>query len=201
MEPQLGFTYDEVRQLAAEAIQAIRLLWEEEQASFTGQYYQVEKAVCSPKPMQKPHPPIWVGGMKEQILRVAARFGDGVNFPDFFLDALAYRRVLEVLRRQCERVGRTYESVRKSHCTYTIVGRRSSDVNEIARELAATRSLTVDEFFAKRRGGLIGTVEEAVRRIREYAMLGAEHIIFLFLHRHEARILRLVGEEVLPAFQ
>jgi alkanesulfonate monooxygenase SsuD/methylene tetrahydromethanopterin reductase-like flavin-dependent oxidoreductase (luciferase family) len=66
-----------------EAIQIIRLMWTQERASFHGRYYSIDRAPCQPKPVQRPHPPIWIGGVRNRLLEVAAEVADWVNFSDF----------------------------------------------------------------------------------------------------------------------
>jgi alkanesulfonate monooxygenase SsuD/methylene tetrahydromethanopterin reductase-like flavin-dependent oxidoreductase (luciferase family) len=54
-------------------------MWTEERASFHGRYYSNDRAPCQPKPVQWPHQPIWIGGVRNRLLEVA----DWVNFSDF----------------------------------------------------------------------------------------------------------------------
>ncbi|KYH39490.1 MAG: F420-dependent oxidoreductase, partial [Candidatus Bathyarchaeota archaeon B63] len=63
-----------------EGLRIILSLWSQEKATFEGKYYQVREAPFWPKPVQKPHPPIWFGGSSEAILDAAARYGEGL-FP------------------------------------------------------------------------------------------------------------------------
>jgi alkanesulfonate monooxygenase SsuD/methylene tetrahydromethanopterin reductase-like flavin-dependent oxidoreductase (luciferase family) len=66
---------------ANEALQIIRRLWQGETVSFSGKHFQVEAARLSPRPVQKPNPPIWVGGFSKAAARRAARYGDGYVGP------------------------------------------------------------------------------------------------------------------------
>ncbi len=55
-------------------------MWTEERATYEGRYYSVKDAICAPKPIQKPHPPIWIGGTGSFTLKIAARHADAINF-------------------------------------------------------------------------------------------------------------------------
>jgi probable F420-dependent oxidoreductase len=60
-----------------EYLKIFKTLWTKSPASFVGRFYRFDALRCEPRPVQKPHPPIWVGGHSKPALRRAARFGDG----------------------------------------------------------------------------------------------------------------------------
>ena len=95
-----------------ETIQAVRLLWQEDQASFDGTYVQLKEAMCSPKPLQA-HPAIWVGGGGEKVtLRIAARLADATNWqvglPSFITKS-------HILQGYCDEIGRPFEDITRTH--------------------------------------------------------------------------------------
>jgi len=61
-----------------EGLQVMIKLWTEERATFRGKYYKLEGAVLLPKPVQKPHPPIWSGGFGPRMLRISAKYCNGL---------------------------------------------------------------------------------------------------------------------------
>jgi len=73
----MGVPYAERGAYCNEFIEVLRLLWTDNEASFSGEFFSFEKLCSSPKPMQDPHPMIVVGGNRPPALRRAARFGDG----------------------------------------------------------------------------------------------------------------------------
>jgi alkanesulfonate monooxygenase SsuD/methylene tetrahydromethanopterin reductase-like flavin-dependent oxidoreductase (luciferase family) len=97
-----------------EACAVLRLLWTEPRATFRGRHYRLADAVSEPKPVQRPHPPLWIGGRgPERTLRTVARYADvwstsgGKGF-DADLEAI---RALEL---HCEQVGRDPARIRRS---------------------------------------------------------------------------------------
>jgi F420-dependent oxidoreductase-like protein len=90
--------------MMAETVQIVRSMWTAPSTSFSGKYYTLDRAQCDPKPLQSPHPPIWIGGGGEELtLRAVARYADCANFggkPDEW----AHKR--EVLKAHCAAVGR-----------------------------------------------------------------------------------------------
>ena len=73
----LGVVYDSRGKYCNEFIQVLKLLWTDDSASFSGEFFAFEGQCSSPKPEQSPHPPIVVGGNRPAALNRAARYGDG----------------------------------------------------------------------------------------------------------------------------
>jgi F420-dependent oxidoreductase-like protein len=97
----------------AESLDVLKLLWTQDVAEYDGVHYHLKGAISEPKPLQKPHPPIWVGGSGEKrLLRIAAQHADVWNIvggtPD---EAL---RLSKVLDGHCEDVGRNPAEIRRS---------------------------------------------------------------------------------------
>src|SRR5438132_9215190 len=62
-----------------DTLEIVTRLWTEDRATYQGRHYRVDGAVFSPKPAQRPRPPIWIGGNKERVMRLAARYADGFD--------------------------------------------------------------------------------------------------------------------------
>jgi F420-dependent oxidoreductase-like protein len=96
-----------------EACELIRLMWTEKAPDFNGKYYQLKAAYCEPKPIQKPYPPITIGGSGEQLtLRMVARYADIWNFVGGPPDEL--RRKRAILDEHCAVVGRDPNAIETS---------------------------------------------------------------------------------------
>ncbi|MCG3216838.1 MAG: TIGR03560 family F420-dependent LLM class oxidoreductase [Candidatus Heimdallarchaeota archaeon] len=94
-----------------EAIQLIKLLWTEEKINFSGKYYNLKDCVFAPKPIQKPTPPILIGGDGPKItLKLVAKYADYCNL--FHNKNLEWK--IEALKQHCKDVGRDYEGLGKS---------------------------------------------------------------------------------------
>src|SRR5690242_2785316 len=97
----------------AEACVIFKDLWTKERTDFQGRYYRVTDAIANPKPVQKPHPPIWIGGSGERkTLRVVAEHADVWNVGGGDPDEAA--RLSGVLDRHCADVGRDPDQIRRS---------------------------------------------------------------------------------------
>jgi probable F420-dependent oxidoreductase len=90
-------------------IELIRALWTEDNPSFNGRYYKIEDVGFAPKPIQKPHPPIWIGGHSSPALRRAGRFGNAWHAA-YAGPELLKKQFAEV-REHAERAGRDPNSI------------------------------------------------------------------------------------------
>ena len=98
-----------------EQIEVIKLLWSQDRATFEGRFYKLTEAIHEPKPIQKPHPPIWIGGSGEQMtLRVVARHADVWNPSGGGGDPNEAARLSGVLDERCAEIGRDPSEIRRS---------------------------------------------------------------------------------------
>ncbi|MXW50691.1 MAG: LLM class F420-dependent oxidoreductase [Gammaproteobacteria bacterium] len=100
----LGVPYESRGAFCNEFLEVLRLLWTESGASFAGQHFSFTDLISSPKPLQKPHPPIVIGGNRPPALRRAARFGDGWHPMNCSPDGVRQR--LQALRAEAAAVNR-----------------------------------------------------------------------------------------------
>jgi F420-dependent oxidoreductase-like protein len=114
-----------------EATQIIRKMWTDDPStSFNGKYYQIKNAYCNPKPVQKPSPPIMIGGAGErQTLRIVAKYGDACNLPSFG-SVETVKSKLSILKEHCKSIGRDYDSILKTKLGRVVI----EDDRELARK-------------------------------------------------------------------
>ena len=99
-------------EMLEEALTVIRRLWTEESVNFTGRFFTLNDALCEPKPVQRPHPPIVIGGSKPKMLRVIARHADEWNMPSHD-GPEDWGEVNIRLDEACAEVGRAPREVRR----------------------------------------------------------------------------------------
>jgi probable F420-dependent oxidoreductase len=102
--------FDRRGAVSNEYLQIFKTLWTQDPATFTGRFYQFKALRCLPQPLQKPHPPIWIGGHSRAALRRVARYGDGWHpvgaNPAVPLRPPELQAALDDLRRLLEAEGR-----------------------------------------------------------------------------------------------
>jgi len=191
-----------------EAVQIIKKMWTEEKPSFQGKYYQINGAICEPKPVQKPYPPIWIGGGGEKLtLKVVAELANGYNWratPE------NYKRKLEVLREHCKQIGRDFDSIKKSIWIPVIIDEDEKALEKKVQTLSAKVeaimsnpkeasdhiSLSKEEWLSRR---IVGTPEKCVKRIHEYIDAGVE--LFLLSFAGFEKDMKLFAETVISEFR
>ena len=95
-----------------ESLRAMKLLWSEPRSTYRGRFYELKDAIAEPKPVQRPHPPIWIGAKGERMLRLTARHADVWHSnAGTFEEAVA---LSEALDRACTKRGRDPASLRRS---------------------------------------------------------------------------------------
>jgi probable F420-dependent oxidoreductase len=172
--------------------------------SFAGRWYRVEQAPVIPGPVQRPRPPLWVGGRGDRLLGVVARAADGWNVV-WAMTPEAYRERLGVLEAACRRAGRPPGEVRRSLGLSTLIGRDADDLVERWRRLQAWTpggildGVELRDWAASR---LVGTPEEILAQLRGWEELGVEQVVCSFaglpFALFEDEQLELAGELVLP---
>src|SRR5438876_3332264 len=96
-----------------EAVQVILAMWTQDEAVFEGKYYHVNGAINQPKGAQKPHIPLLIGGGGEQVtLKLVAQYADACNIGHLDNEGLACK--FSILKKQCEALGRDYESIKRT---------------------------------------------------------------------------------------
>ena len=96
-----------------ETLQICRQMWSEDDGHFTGTHYRLAETVCVPPPVQRPHPPVLIGGSGERrTLRLVAEYADACNLFGESPDRVAHK--LDVLRAHCDDVGRDYDTIQKT---------------------------------------------------------------------------------------
>ena len=179
-----------------EAVQLIRRLWTDDQASFSGTFYQLDKAMCAPKPVQKPMK-LWIGGAGEKkLLRLVAQYADGWNMP-FGITPVQLKQKLEALQRHCDAVGRDFSSIEKSLFIAVCVVDDETELNTRAADLQ--NALGSDGILqAARAAGTAGRPEQVTETLSRFKALGFDYFIVLFPYKQDLEMLQQFAETVMP---
>jgi F420-dependent oxidoreductase-like protein len=179
-----GWPFPSVRErmeMLEEAVQIVDLVMTQRPASFSGKHFTVDGAYNDPLPVQKPRPPIMIGGSGEKVtLRLAAQYADFCNVGGD-PETVAHR--FDVLRQHCERVGRPFEAITRSNDVSILIAS-----NE--RELTAKKERLGDGFR------LMGTPDQIIDGLQRYAQAGSQYVTFNMPDARDIEPILLLGETV-----
>ena len=181
-------------QQVEEGLQIVRKMWTEAESSFEGRYFTIRKAVNEPKPLQKPHPPIWLGTKSKNMLKLVAKYADGWNIDVAFTPDI-YRQKLNILTESCKAVGRDADGIRKSIATEIILAKTEGEVKELVDKYSSRFSIKPEDCFYQR---MVGTPEQIAEKLRKYVDLGVDLVIGYFINGHTLRPIELFSEKVIP---
>ena len=156
--------FDRRGAVSDEYLRIFKTLWTRSPASFEGEFYRFKDLQCLPLPVQKPHPPIWVGGHSRPAIRRAARLGDGWHpvgaNPAVPLTPAELKASLDLLHRETESAGRDPSALTISF---------KAPVYDPATPVSGAA-----------RRPFIGSADQIMEDIAEYARLGVSELVFDF---------------------
>jgi F420-dependent oxidoreductase-like protein len=195
-----------------EGVQIMRDMWTKGSATFHGEHYQVDGALCAPQPLQgtvlpgskENGIPMWVaGGGERKTLRIAAQYADYTNFDG---SPEGFRHKSAVLRDHCRDVGRDFDEIVRSANYNVVIGR---DEREVENRLAWIREQYLraglseekadEQVRSFRNGPAVGTPEQIVETFRKLEAAGMTYAITYFADAaYDITSIKLFEQEVLP---
>jgi F420-dependent oxidoreductase-like protein len=179
-----------------EAMQVIRLLFGADgRVNFDGKYYHLKDAVFVPKCVQRPHPPIMIGGGGEQrTLRAVARYGDVMNV---FGTPEIVKKKIAVLERHCRDAGRDPSEIERTVATSVVVSDNQGLIDRLAGMFGAGMGLSADE---AKKVLPIGPPAHVRTVVEAYAAVGVTTIIAMTQGPWKREVYQRMNDEVVAAF-
>ncbi len=188
-----------------EGVEIMKAMWTEEEVTYEGKYYTLKGAICQPKPVQKPHIPVWVAGGGEQVtLRIAARHATYTNFGDN-LEAFIHKS--DLLRDHCREVGTDFDAITRSTNFNILCAETEDGVKEkLAWFENHLKALVPDEATVGRWVRMYqrasGTPDQIIETLKEREKAGMSYAIVNFSDlAYDTSSLDLFAREVIPAFR
>lgn len=150
----MGMPFDDRGARTDEHIELMLAIWTQDEASYDGRFYKLPPVLSEPRPLQKPHPPVWVGGHEPGALRRAARYGDGWHAYRLRTDEVEEKS--RYIRRKAEELGRDPKAI---------------GLSVRAPLVLADSSMSIDRAFA-------GTVDDVKSQLAAYRDAGVEYVVF-----------------------
>ena len=195
-----GVPHKERGARVTEAIDVVRMLWRDTPASFSGRFSNFEGVSIDPKPVQKPGPPIWIGGRSDAALARAGRQGDG--WVSYVVTAERYAQSLDKIRTAAEAAGRTLDRFTAAHLTFITVGAngdraRRMWIERLSRRYAQDFTPLADKY------GVIGTPAQCIEQIERFRTAGCSYFLLnpIVPIEEEREQLEMMAAEILPHFR
>ena len=169
-----GIPHHERGARVTEGIEVVRALWRDSPATFKGRFTQFEGVSIDPKPVQRPAPPISIGGRSDAALARAGRQGDG--WVSYVVQPDRYRQSLDKIRTAAADAGRSLEGFVAAHLTFITVGR---DYESAERRWVERLSRRYAQDFGPlaRKYGVIGTPEQCLEQLDRFAAAGCGYFL------------------------
>ena len=181
-------------EMLEESIKIIKMmLMADSPISFSGKYFKVDGAICNPKPIQKPHPPLWIGGGGERTLEIAAEHANGWNYG--LCSYEEYLVKLSLLKNCCKLINRNYQNIMKGLQSLVITGNHQEDVQRKLSDLQKKKRIENDNIS---KISIIGTIEQVQAEIARYASIGVNYFTMSFI---DLESLQLFAKEIMPQFR
>ncbi len=198
-----------------EGVQVFRDMWTTGSATLDGEYYQVDGALCAPRPLQGTTAPgselngipMWVAGGGEKVtLKIAAQYADYTNFdgtPEVF------ERKSELLRGPCDDLGRPFEQIVRSANYNVVIGETQGDVDDrlaaygdVLRRGGLTDAKVQEQVESLRTQPLVGTPERIAETLRDMETRGMTYAITYFAEAaYDRSGIELFEQQVVPALR
>ena len=188
-----GFEYPKVgvrlKQLE-ESLQILKAMFTEPKATFKGRYFSVTDAYNNPKPVQKPHPPITIGGAgKKVMLRIIAKYADRWNIPGGYPDIAD---LTATLKEHCAAVGRDFNQIEVSEQLLICMGASAEEVERKWQAVSRMRPFATT--------AIKGTPAELVTALKDRIAKGVRTFIVFSSDGSAPQTVETFAKEVMPAF-
>jgi len=196
-----------------EGVQIFRDMWTKGSATLNGKHYQVDGAICAPRPLQGTTQPgselngipMWIaGGGEKKTLRIAAKYADYTNF-----EPSVFEHKSAILAAHCADVGRDFDEITRSSNINVVIGETQKDVTDRLAWMrdhylrAGVSEATVDRQMEGQKAGLgVGTPEQIVEKLSALKVLGLGYTIANFTEAaYDTSGMHLFENKVIPELQ
>ena len=175
-----------------------KMLTESQASSFDGKHYTIKDAKCNPKPIQKPHPPIWLGGGGKKTLQLVAKYADGWNYGLCTYDE--YLSKISILRDCCKAVGRNFEKIIKAWHAIMLLGQDDNEIKMLKNTKGSDHTSSIWKKNSK--VAVVGTPDDIIKEIKKYIIVGdVRYFTIHFPDLPDLRSLNLFAKSVISNFR
>jgi len=198
----------------AEGVKLIRAMWTEAEPTYHGRYFSIDKAYGNPRPMQKPHPPIMIGGSGPKVLQIAGADADIINLIPPVLhgkdpysadhavlvkfDQAKLKQRIQMLQQFAKEAGRDPNAIEIGGLVALTVAKSKSDADAAVRRTVAETGFPDEEAARRAPVVLIGTPDEVKRELR--SRIEATGMTYFIVFPTSEESVELFAKQVMPEF-
>jgi len=187
-----------------EYVEAMKVLWTQDLATYHGKYVDFTEAEMFPKPVQKPYPALWLGGFREKSLTLTAELADGWIPP--VQSHEEYRARKEWIIKKAEEFGRNPKNIKWAIEIFACIDKKSEDAWRVSGKTVESiiQGYPIDRLEDLKKAIIVGSADEVHNRVEAYVNTGCEHFEFKFIyHTIEGlnKQLELFSDKVMPSFR
>jgi probable F420-dependent oxidoreductase len=201
-----GVPFNKRGRITDEYIEAMKAIWEQPLASYEGEHISFKDAEIFPKPLQKPGPPLWVGGWTDHAARRTGRLGDA--WVPGWLSPSEMARGAEIVRQTATEHGRDAQGITIAVEKLTVISRDRDEAMARAIPTVQTSSKTyerdVDQIQFALDRHIFGSVDDVKRRVGEFVEAGVTHFELKLIYPtmdELSRQMELWAEEIFPLYR
>jgi alkanesulfonate monooxygenase len=191
----VGVPFKQRGRLFERNLEILTRLWAEERVTLTVDEFNLREAVMRPRPVQRPRPPILIGGYVDAVLRRVPALGDG--WLTYFYTPESYRRAWDKIVAFARAIGRDPTTLSGTNQLAIYVGRSRQETEAPLRrwlqtewDVAAWSESTIEH-------AIRGSVEECVEQLRAHVASGVDRLI-LIPYRYQSDQVELIAKEIMP---
>lgn len=182
--------------LLEESVRLLKMFFTEKSITFSGKHFKIEGASAEPKPLQKPHPPIYVGGGGERFtLPLVARLADAWNCNPAAISIIDQK--IGVLKRECLKAGRDFDTLKLTMVAPMVIVAKRQDVQPALEE---AKKKFGSPGWGLEASGFYGTPDGVIKAIKRFRKKGVSELMLRFTDGSLPHSLDLFAKEVIPAF-
>ena len=191
----IGVPFNKRGDIMDQNLEILTRLWQED--SVTGSYppYEMASAVMSPKPVQKPRPPILIGGYVDRVLKRAGVVGDG--WLTYYYTVEGFKKSWDKVRRYAEEAGKDPDLLRSINQLPIYIGKSRSEVEAPMYEWLTTEWDFAGWSDSPTDSAVLGTVDECVEQLQAHIDAGVQQIT-LVPYQFEMDQIEQIAAEIIP---
>ena len=193
----MGADFHQRGKIMEQSLEIINRLWTEEKVDGDYPPYKLRGAVLYPKPVQKPRPPILIGGYVDAVLKRAATKGDG--WLTYYYTAESFARAWKKVRGFAEEAGRNPDELISTNQLPICIGPRAK-IEAPMKHWLQTEWDYASWSESTMESAIMGTVEECVEQLEPHLATGIDRIIFV-PYKYEKEQVEAVAKEIIPRLQ